>query len=85
MEMYSTTNITLAAFLLSSLPASTFTVENQKNSFQKIIKLFYSETQQELIRTLVNDYLNKKAKVDLYSYGRKLNLLRDAIKEVDRG
>lgn len=78
--IYNTTDIRFSALILSEILGSTFVVINQNNSFQKVIQISYSESQQEKFSALLNNYSNRKIRVDLYSYNRALNALRDKIK-----
>jgi len=79
-KVYHTSDIKLAAFLLAEVSTSKFTVVDQKDSYQKIIQIFYPELQQKLFKSLIDDYANKRAKVSLYAYNRKINILRDILK-----
>jgi hypothetical protein len=78
--IYNTTDLRFSALILSEIPGSTFVIIDQSNSFQKIIQISHSESQQEFFSTLLNSYVNRKVKVDLYSYNRALNALRDKLK-----
>ncbi len=80
---YETIEIKLAALLLAEIPDSTFKIEPQSNSIRKKILIFFQKEYSDDVHKLLNDFINRRARVDVFLYNKSLNLLRDKIKELD--
>lgn len=77
---YSTSEIKLSALLLSEIPEATFQILPNGNSFKKIVKIIYPSEYENDVNKLINEFIERRACVQVYQYNRNLNRLRDAIK-----
>ncbi len=80
---YETIEIKLAALLLAEIPDSTFKIESQFNSIRKKIFIFFQKEYSNDVHKLLDDFINRRARVDVFLYNKSLNFLRDKIKELD--
>ncbi len=78
---YETTELKLAAFILAEIPDSSFEVHAQPNSSKKLIDITFSEQHKEKVQELISEFIERRARVDLYRFNKVLNPLRDALKE----
>ena len=78
---YETSELKLAALLLAEIPESVFEVHSQPNSSKKLIQITYPKKREEELQLLISEYIERRARVDLYRFNRVLNPLRDALKE----
>jgi len=78
---FNSTDIKICALLLSKIQNSTFQVQSKSNFDKKIIRISFSCKQQDNANQVVSEFLDKKAKIDLFQYNRNLNCLRDEIKK----
>ena len=77
---YETTEIKLAAVILSTIPDSTFEVYSQDNSTKKVVRVIYSSNYEQEVNKLMREFIERQARVDVYKYNMALNMLRDRIK-----
>lgn len=80
-KSYETTELKLAALLLSEIQDSTFEVYSQANSLKKIIRIFYCSNYEQELNKIIREFIQREARVDVYKYNKSLNLLRDKLKE----
>jgi len=80
-KTYETSELKLAALLLSEIPESNFKIKSQGNTIKKIIQIIYSNQYEGELNTLLREYIERRSRVDVYKYNRSLNLLRDKLKE----
>lgn len=80
MKEFKTKDIKLAAFLLSLIPGSEFSVPQSSDSSKKEISISFEIKFSGLAHESVQEFINHEAKVDLYTYNNALNKLRDVIK-----
>jgi hypothetical protein len=73
-------NILLAALILSEIPAATFVVTSSPGSTWKTFQISFLKAQDKQVSVLVQAYINREARVNLSSYNKQLNLLRDIVK-----
>jgi hypothetical protein len=82
MECYETLDLKLSALILSSISGSGFEILSQKDSIRKIIKISFPSDQRAAVNSLIQQYIDRVASVSsLFLYNKKLNLLRDRLKE----
>ena len=79
---YSTTDLKLSALILSEILDSTAEVFQEGNYSKKMIKVTYSRHYQKEVTRLINDFINRRAKVDVFLYNKALNVLRDKLRAV---
>lgn len=79
-EEYETTELKLAALILSEVPNCSVEIYEQGNSIRKVIKIKYPSGHKEGIAKLERDFINKGASTNIYSYNRALNLIRDRLR-----
>jgi len=79
-EEYETTELKLAALILSEVPNCLVEIYEQGNSIRKVIKIKYPAGYKEGIAKLERDFINKGASTNIYSYNRALNLIRDRLR-----
>ena len=77
---FNSSDIKVCALLLSKIPNSTFQVQSKSNFDKKIIGISFPCEQQDNANQVVSEFLDKRAKIDLFQYNRHLNCLRDEIK-----
>jgi len=77
---YDTSELKLAALILSEVPGCTFEVYEQGNSIRKAIKITYPVGYKDTVSLLEKDYINKMALSNIYKYNKALNLIRDRLK-----
>jgi len=81
-KIYETTELKLAALILSTIPESTFKVQPAKgNSIKKIIQIFYLFPREEEVNQLIREYIERRAFVDVYKYNHVLSQLRDNLRD----
>ncbi|PIY82962.1 MAG: hypothetical protein COY78_03965 [Candidatus Omnitrophica bacterium CG_4_10_14_0_8_um_filter_44_12] len=80
-KSYETTELKLAALLLSEIPGSTFEVYAQGNSIKKAIKVTYLTEHEQEVNRVIRDFIERQARVDVYKYNHNLNSLRDRLKK----
>jgi len=80
-KIYETTELKLGALLLSEIPNSNFEINSQGNSFKKTIQIAYSDQYAEEMNKLIREFIERRARVDVYKYNHALNILRDKLKE----
>lgn len=78
---YETTELKLAALILSEIPDSNFIIHSQGNSIKKIIQITYSSQYKEEVNELIREFIERRARVDVYKYNHTLNILRDKLKD----
>jgi len=79
-QHYVTIDLKLSALLLAEIPDCTFEITSQGNSVKKNIKLIFPEQVRVVLDSIICDYINRQARVDVSKYNRNLNLLRDALR-----
>lgn len=81
MGKFKTSNPHLAAALLSIIPSCSFIrIEDPPNgSGMKDLVLEYPELQEQAVRQLISDFLDRRISVDLYRYNRALSGIRDGL------
>ncbi len=84
---YETSELKLAALLLSEIPKCSFDVFEQGNSIRKIIRIKYPADYKEQVSKIEKDFINKMASTNVYLYNKALNQIRDRLRgqENDRG
>jgi hypothetical protein len=80
-KSYETTELKLAALLLSEISNSNFEVFSQDNLAKKTIKIIYPADCEESVNKFIREYLERRARVDVYLYNHNLNLLRNKLRE----
>lgn len=80
-SFYDVTDLKLAAVILAEIPESHFYILSQDTSPRKIIKIEFPSNYQSDVLKIVNEFVNRQARVDVFLYNKKLNELRDKIKE----
>jgi len=78
-SFYETAELKLAALILSEIPESTFTVSAKDTLLRKTIIIDFPAVHEQDVALLREDFLNKRALVNLYLYNRSLNQLRDVL------
>jgi len=78
---YQTTELKLAALILASIPEATFAIYKQPNVTRQTIEIAYSSDYNDLLSKLERDFINKRATVNVYTYNKALNLIRDRLRE----
>jgi len=78
-KTYETTELKLAALLLSEIPDSSFKISPHENNIKKVIKISYSDQHEEKLNKLIRDFIERKARVDVYKYNHTLNMIRDKL------
>lgn len=76
---YSTSELKLAALLLAEVPDSSFEVSNQSDSAKKLILVSYPKNLEIEVQRLISEYIERRARVDLYRFNKVLNPLRDSL------
>lgn len=79
-EEYETTELKLAALILSEVPNCLVEICEQGNSIRKVIKIKYPAEYKKEITKLERDFINKGALANIYSYNKALNLIRDRLR-----
>lgn len=82
---YETSELKLAALLLSEVPDCSFDVNEQENSVRKIIKIRYSPGYKSQVCKIEKDFINKIASANVYLYNRALNSIRDRLRGSENG
>ena len=82
---YETSELKLAALILSEFPDCTFDIYEQGNSLRKTIRIKYSQQYKEDISRLQQDFINKKASTNVYTYNKALNMIRDRLRGCENG
>ena len=77
---YETSELKLAALILSELPNCSIDVYEQENYIRKTIKIKYPAEYKNEVSKLENDFINKRASTNVYSYNKALNLIRDRLR-----
>jgi methyl coenzyme M reductase subunit D len=77
---YETSELKLAALIVSEVPNCLVDVYNQGNSIRKVIKIIYPLDYKIQIYKIENDFINKKASANVYLYNRALNQIRDRLR-----
>jgi len=77
---YQTTELKLAALILASIPEATFAIYKQPNFTRQTIEITYSSDNNDLLAKLERDFIDKRAKVNVYAYNKALNLIRDRLR-----
>ena len=77
---YETTELKLAALILSEVPDCLFEICDQGNSTRKVIKIRYSACYKTQVSMLEKDFINKRASTNVYLYNRALNQIRDRLR-----
>lgn len=78
---YDTTDLKLSALLLSSISSSSFEVFESKNSIKKTIRILYENPYQKEVSALIDDFINRRARADVFLYNKALNNLRDRLRD----
>ena len=81
LQTYETSELKLAALLLSEIPGTSVEVENQGNSIRKNIIITHATEYNEEIQKLERAFINKEARASVYAYNRALNTIRDKLRE----
>ena len=81
---YSTSELKLAALILSEVPDCTFEVYEQGNSVRKTIKITYLGKYKDVVSLLEKDFINKIASANVYLYNRALNSIRDRLRGCEK-
>ena len=79
-EIYQTTDLKLAALLLAEIPCSCFEMRDTEKLNIKKFAIHFEIKLKEVAEDLVDQFINRCARVDLYRYNKNLNLLRDKIR-----
>lgn|GEM_PF-1270719 len=79
-KSYETSELKLAALILSELPGCIFEIFEQGNSLRKIIRIKYSQQYEEGIIKLQQDFIDKRALANVYTYNKALNMIRDRLR-----
>jgi hypothetical protein len=79
-QLYSTTELKLAALLVSEIPDCSIEVYEHANSLRKLIKIEYPSTCKGEVTKLEKAFINKEAITNIYSYNKALNLIRDRLR-----
>jgi len=79
-ESYKSIDLKLSALILSEIPDSTVEVYQEANSSKKMIEITYIKHCQGDVDKLVNDFINRRARVDLFRLNKSLNIIRNKIK-----
>lgn len=77
---YETSELKLAALLLSEIPSCSFDVYDQGNSIRKIIRITYPAGCKEQVSKIEKDFINKIASTNVYFYNKALNKIRDKLR-----
>ncbi|MDP8261909.1 MAG: hypothetical protein P9M13_01230 [Candidatus Ancaeobacter aquaticus] len=77
---YETTELKLAALILSEIPDCSCEIFAQGNSIRKTIKIGYPTEYKNDVIKLEKDFINKEAITNIYSYNKALNLIRDRLR-----
>lgn len=77
---YETSELKLAALLLSKIPNCSLEVCEQENSLRKIIKIKYPPAYKAQVLKIEKDFINKIASANVYLYNKSLNLIRDRLR-----
>jgi hypothetical protein len=80
-RFYETTELKLAAILLVEIPETNYKVLSQGNSIKKTFQITYSTQYEEEFNKLIREFIERRARVDVYKYNQILNTLRDKLKE----
>lgn len=77
---YETSELKLAALLISEIPNCSIEVYAEGNSIRKTIKILYPIEYKNIVYKLEKDFINKEALTNIYSYNRALNQIRDRLR-----
>jgi len=77
---YETSELKLAALLLSEIPNCSIDIYEQGNSIRKTIKILYPAEYKNIVYKLEKNFINKEALTNIYSYNRALNMIRDRLR-----
>lgn len=80
-KTYETTELKLAALLLTEIPNSFFKISQYGNAIKKIIQVSYPDQHEEELNKLIREYIERKARVDVYKYNHTLNMLRNKLRD----
>jgi len=77
---YITSEIKLCSLLLSEVPESEFEILPNGHSAKKLVKIIYPSDVQADVNRLITEFIERRARVQVFHYNQNLNRLRDAIK-----
>ncbi|MFA5166979.1 MAG: hypothetical protein WC530_00455 [Candidatus Omnitrophota bacterium] len=80
MKEIRTKNIQFAAFLLSRIPSATFHIKRSSNNDRSIILVLFPTGLERFVAELTDQFYRCEATIHLFSFNRKLNVIRDTLK-----
>ena len=82
---FETTNLCLGAVVLSKITGSYFYGISPSTSTdgKRLLTIRYPSAQETTLRDVVGAFVRRRLTVDLYSYNRHLNLLRDELHKAE--
>ena len=79
-KTYETSELKLAALLLSAIPGCSIEISGKVNSRRKTIKIVYPADYEDTVFKLEKNFINKIAVANVYGYNKALNLIRDRLR-----
>lgn len=80
---YETSELKLAALILSEILNCSFEINEQENSARKVISVKFPTQFKNEINQLEKNFINKQASTNVYRYNKALNQIRDRLRGKD--
>ena len=81
MKEIRTKNIQFAAFLLSRIPSAAFCIERSLSNDRSVILVSFPAKLEHVATELTDQFYRCEATIHLFSFNRKLNVIRDTLKK----